>query len=771
MTRCGITRSRCAARGTAPSTSAGSRAGGCRRRHEGHALILAPPRSEAGKTSSLVAPAVISQQTPLVVTSTKPDVVSATAIARGWMGRLWCYAPDGETPIPPGMHELRWSPLSGAEDWATAIRTARSMTQTLAEQDRREAHWADRARDVLAPVFHWAALSGEGMREARDMVLALTNEIDVQGENVRIGRWIVKQLQDLESEGADPTAAATLRNVMALDIRELSGIVSTASRALQVYQIPAALKSTEDPNFDPRAFVRRWWGASTIYIISAGEEQESVSPLVVALLNQIRREQYILHREREAEPWSTTFILDEMANIAPIPKRDLVSLLSEGGSQGLVLMAAVQDLALIKDRWQTAGESFLTLFGDVVIFPGIRHKETLEAVSVLCGEYDAPSPTHSVAYPGQGQPTHTYGTSTNRRRRMTPDMVYAGPIPEVPAMGIHLSGGEVGTVVATPYYKAKPWPQVLTYYVEWAMSSPTPSWVEMSREAGREFDEPPLTDLPLPDLTTWIQQCRGRDRWADKWTRGQQELFRPPPRPLGPPSLADLALEPRVREGRDEQDAEHERHHGGAVHEREQRRESETEAHHDVVAALEQRGVHLLGLRRLGRRLRWWRRDAHHRRAPVSRWSVHCGSSFHELVERGLREKGPPLTASGGTPPREPTFVGERTRDPQLPIPTRVDPRSVHRPRPESLGRSSGGCALSRRSRNRGRGSGDRCREAAPRRASARRAPRRRGWSAVHSVGRTSVVAPSTNLWSADRGMRIRRPILRCGISPRFTAS
>ena len=399
-------------------------------RYEGHALVLAPPRSEAGKTSSLVVPAMISQQTPLVVTSTKADIVDATAIARGWMGRLWVYAPDGETPIPKGFHVLRWSPLLGAQDWATAVRTARSMTQTIAEQDRRQGHWADRARDVLAPVFHWAALSGEGMREARDMVLGLTNEIDVQGTRIRLGRWIVKQLQDLEkSHGADPTAAATLQNIMALDIRELSGIVSTASRALQVYQIPAALKSTEDPNFDPRAFVRRWWGASTIYIISGGEEQESVAPLVVALLNQIRREQYILAREREGPEWATTFVLDEMANIAPIPKRDLTSLLSEGGSQGLIVMAAVQDLALIKDRWETAGESFMTLFQDVLVFPGIRHKETLEAVSVLCGEYDAPVPTHSTTYDAFGRPSSTYGQNTQRRRQVTPDMVYAGAHP------------------------------------------------------------------------------------------------------------------------------------------------------------------------------------------------------------------------------------------------------------------------------------------------------------------------------------------------------
>ena len=495
-------------------------------RHEGHALVLAPPRSEAGKTSSLIVPAAISQMTPLVITSTKADVVRATAIARGWMGRLWCYAPDGDTPIPPGMHELRWSPLIGATEWTEAIRTARSMTQTIAEQDKREAHWADRARDVLAPVMHWAALSGLSMAKARDAVLDLTTKIDVGGQSIPVGRWIAGKLQDLD--GADPTAASTLRNIMALDIRELSGIVSTASRALQVYQNPAALKSTENANFDPNAFVRRRWGCSTIYIISGGEEQEMVAPLVVALLNQIRRAQYKMAREREThnptpehpvEAWSTAFLLDEMANIAPIPKRDMISLLSEGGSQGLIVMAAVQDLALIKDRWGTAGESFLTLFGDVVAFPGIRHKETLEAISILAGEYDAPSPTYSAAYSPQGMPTHTYGMNTHRQRRLPPDAVYAGPIPEVPSAGVHLSAGQVGMVGATSYYMARPWPQVLTCDIENALGRPEPEWVQMGRDIHIDVeDEPPLTDLPVPDLSAWTAEQARRDN-VDPWAK------------------------------------------------------------------------------------------------------------------------------------------------------------------------------------------------------------------------------------------------------------
>lgn len=102
------------------------------------------------------------------------------------------------------------------------------------------------------------------------------------------------------------------------------------------------------------------------------------------------------------------FALDEMYGIAPIP--DIANMLSEGGSQGVLVAGAVQDLALVKDRWNAADDSFLTLFGDVLVFPGIQHGDTLEAVSKLIGEEDVPMPGMTEGTSG-GQRTYTESTS------------------------------------------------------------------------------------------------------------------------------------------------------------------------------------------------------------------------------------------------------------------------------------------------------------------------------------------------------------------------
>ena len=49
----------------------------------GHAPALAAPRSHVGKTWSFMIPPILSTFDHVVVTTTKPDMVRATTLARG----------------------------------------------------------------------------------------------------------------------------------------------------------------------------------------------------------------------------------------------------------------------------------------------------------------------------------------------------------------------------------------------------------------------------------------------------------------------------------------------------------------------------------------------------------------------------------------------------------------------------------------------------------------------------------------------------------------
>src|SRR5271167_810422 len=88
-------------------------------------LVLGPPRS--GKTSSLVIPNILLTDGPVVSTSTKPDVMRATARARSCEGWAFLYDPSGEIECPPGVERVGWSPLTTAARWDAAVVTADAM--------------------------------------------------------------------------------------------------------------------------------------------------------------------------------------------------------------------------------------------------------------------------------------------------------------------------------------------------------------------------------------------------------------------------------------------------------------------------------------------------------------------------------------------------------------------------------------------------------------------------------------------------------------------
>ena len=75
-------------------------------------LVLGPPLS--GKTRGVIIPNVAAWGGAVLVTSTRRDVLDATAAWRAQMGTVWAFDPLGAVgPLPPGARRLVWSPLRG----------------------------------------------------------------------------------------------------------------------------------------------------------------------------------------------------------------------------------------------------------------------------------------------------------------------------------------------------------------------------------------------------------------------------------------------------------------------------------------------------------------------------------------------------------------------------------------------------------------------------------------------------------------------------------
>jgi type IV secretory pathway TraG/TraD family ATPase VirD4 len=367
-------------------------------------LVLGPPRS--GKTSSIVIPCVLDAPAAVVSTSTKPDVLYPTLSFRSYIGTCYVFDPSATVPIPQGAVPLRWSPVTGCARFEAAVSMAHSLSSAarpLASLSE-AAHWVERAGALLAPLLHAAALGGRDMRAVCLWVL---------GKDLR-------EPAEILAVRAGDMPRVILSGVDGTEERERSGIFSTAASLLAAYNSEAALEAACAPNFDPQAFVE---SSDTVYICAPAHAQDQLAPLVVALLEQIRAATYA--RPRDAAP--VVFALDEVAGMAPIPT--LPSIAAEGGGQGLVTLACLQDLSQARVRWGEAAEGFFSLFGTKLVFPGIGDPRTLELVSLLAGEEQVPvqSFTRPVSYllaPKGAHPTVTY--STQWRGRLPPDAVARG---------------------------------------------------------------------------------------------------------------------------------------------------------------------------------------------------------------------------------------------------------------------------------------------------------------------------------------------------------
>jgi type IV secretion system protein VirD4 len=310
-------------------------------------------------------------------------------------------------------------------------------------------HWTERAEALLAPLLHAAHLRQLGMET--------------------VVRWVLRQ--DLEparagliADGVD-TAADVLTGLAATDPREQSGIWSSTAGILAAYRSDAVLDNAAAPNFDPRHLATT---RDTVYVCAPARYQELVAPIVVAFLEQVRAGAYAAWTAPapgtpapgpRTPARCRTLVLDELANIAPIP--DLPAMVSEGGGQGLLTLACLQDLSQARQRWGRAADGFLSLFGTKLVLPGIGDLATLELVSRLGGELDVPARSVSRNPWGWGAATVTW--STHRQRRLPVESVSQ----QAPGGALVLAGARAPERIWLP-----PWWAVPVFQPERAVSAP-----------------------------------------------------------------------------------------------------------------------------------------------------------------------------------------------------------------------------------------------------------------------------------------------------------
>ena len=227
----------------------------------------------------------------------------------------------------------------GPSPWPGPWSRSASARRPRGRSRGEHSHWTERAQALLAPLLHAAALADCRHAHRPDLGGSAQGPAGAADPRRR------------EPGRATELARNLLDGIVATDERELSGIWSTASGALAGFRSEHALE------VDRRARTSTRTGSSDRPTPSTSRRRPTVRPRSPRWSSAWSRTSAIATFAREPRsadrrPAPVLLALDELANIAPIP--DLPSMVSEGGGQGLVTLACLQDLSQARQRWPDA---------------------------------------------------------------------------------------------------------------------------------------------------------------------------------------------------------------------------------------------------------------------------------------------------------------------------------------------------------------------------------------------------------------------------------
>jgi len=298
------------------------------RLERGHSLLVVGP-TQAGKTSSLVVPAVLAWTGPVVITSVKNDVVAVTETWRRTLGHV--------QRLEPGRDDgLTWDPLEGIGSLRQALRVAQSLTR---DSGRAESEfWNVLAVKLLAGLFVAA--------QRRRLTIF---DVATVVESRRWSEWI--------DYGAQSAHEVMLRSFLEYDAKTLDGVVTTAETMLLAWRFR-----------QPTAHISHVLdGANTLYLCSARGEHAAYEPLFRGALRGVLEEQQVRYDEGRAR--SLLLVLDEAATVASLDELDQLAATLSGLK--VTLVTVVQDFAQLAARWGPRAATIVNNHATRVIFAGL----------------------------------------------------------------------------------------------------------------------------------------------------------------------------------------------------------------------------------------------------------------------------------------------------------------------------------------------------------------------------------------------------------------
>jgi type IV secretory pathway TraG/TraD family ATPase VirD4 len=379
-------------------------------------LVVGPPGS--GKGLHIAINAILDAPGAVITTSTKPDNIKATLVARSRTGPVGVFDPQGM--LGAGFaHQVAWDAVAGCEDPIRAATRAEALAaNTGITTSGENASWRGHAKTIIECVLHAAALNGEDIETAYRWMQS-THAMDLP-------------LRILE---AHPDACLTwdsrLRGLIHNpDPRFVGSVMSVVSSAITPLSLPtvraALTPSASRPAISAESILR---DHGTLYALATDRGAGASAGFVSALIEDVA---YTARITAARSPGGrmdppVLFLLDECANVAPIPS--LPNLLADGRGQNLTVIPVFQTLAQIRSRYGNEDASTVFSASQIkLILGGSDDADDCRDISNLIGERDdwyatTSQSTHALAIDSKA----TTSTSLRKVPILPPDAIRSIP--------------------------------------------------------------------------------------------------------------------------------------------------------------------------------------------------------------------------------------------------------------------------------------------------------------------------------------------------------
>lgn len=352
-------------------------------------IVLAP--TQTFKTTGFVIPALLEWEGPVLVTSVKNDLLNPTLARREELGEVKIFDP---TQVIKGeMPRSRVTPLWAATEWQGAMRVAHWLMAAARINNStglpNADFWFATAEKLLGPLLYAAASDGRPIGQ----VVRWLDEGPQASE---------KEVDELLEKAGVAEAQRAWQATLNREERQRSSVYTTAEIAMGAFADPRVIEETAGADYTPGLLLDG--KPNTLYLCAPRTEQGRLRPLFSMIVQELLAVVEELHaiKEKPLDP-PLLLLLDEAANIAPVPDLDEVA--STAAGMGVQLLSVFQDLSQIGARYGRRSATIVNNHAAKVVGSGISDPETVDYFNRMIGAAEFKQHTRTSAKRGPGSTT------------------------------------------------------------------------------------------------------------------------------------------------------------------------------------------------------------------------------------------------------------------------------------------------------------------------------------------------------------------------------